>query len=603
MPEENRKLSPAEFLSELKGKPAPSDLLELSPAKSADDLDLDFSDLDEDKTAPEENTGEQNAGANGRPGSATAEARTDRDDDAENAASSDSSDDNNDNDDYDDAEAVSIENTVDDSDDSQPVDSGDESSGEHLDSEEESEYEEDEEYEGEEGEEATPGVVQSDAHLAELFSRVHSLLGGAKTDPEALFTPHAPETLEQTGLSFEDVERLVMKYLFARGSASGRQVCAQIRLPFNIIDPVLKQLKQDQLLAFKGTATMGDYEYGITEPGRERARGYSVECSYFGPAPVCLHDYLEAMADQSITKQHASEEDLQEAFSDLIISQELLERLGPAINSGRGMFIYGEPGNGKTSIAERITRSFPSAIWIPRTLAVDGEIIRVFDPGVHEEIKQMGGSGLFDLSGIDQRWVQILRPTVIAGGELTMAELEVTQNPQTRICEAPLQLKSNCGTLVIDDFGRQRMPVEELLNRWIVPLEKRYDYLNMPSGKKVQVPFDQLIIFSTNLEPKDLVDGAFLRRIPYKIEAKDPTYDEFHQLFQLMAPTMGFTYDRKTVDYLIETHYKAHNWPFRACQPRDLLQQVKNFCTYKNLPKQLTPEAFDFAVANYFSVM
>ncbi|MGE3317555.1 MAG: AAA family ATPase, partial [Planctomycetaceae bacterium] len=211
--------------------------------------------------------------------------------------------------------------------------------------------------------------------------------------------------------------------------------------------------------------------------------------------------------------------------------------------------------------------------------------------------------GLLNLSGIDQRWVQIVRPTMIAGGELTMQELEGTQNPQTKICEAPLQLKSNCGTLVIDDFGRQIMPVDVLLNRWIVPLEKRFDYLNLPSGKKIQVPFDQLIIFSTNLEPKDLVDGAFLRRIPYKIHVIDPTEEQFHQLFQLMAPNMGFEYDRKAVEYLIETHYRKVGRPFRACQPRDLLQQVKNFCTYKKIPKKMSAEAFDFAVENYFSVM
>ena len=349
---------------------------------------------------------------------------------------------------------------------------------------------------------------------------------------------------------------------------------------------------------------MGDYLFTITDLGRERGRRYSEECTYFGTAPVVFSDYLRAMEAQSIAKQQATEEDLKHAFSDLILNQDILDRLGPAVNSGRGMFLFGEPGNGKTSIAERVTRAFGSTIWIPRAIEIDGEIMRLFDPGLHEEVQQArNDDSLFDLSGIDQRWVQIVRPTVVAGGELTMDELEVCQNPHTKICEAPLQLKSNCGTLVIDDFGRQRMPVDELLNRWIVPLEKRYDFLNMPSGKKVQVPFDQLIIFSTNLEPKDLVDGAFLRRIPYKIEAPDPSEAEFRQLFDLMAPKMGFEYDATAIDYLIETHYRAAGRPFRACQPRDLLLQVKNYCTYKKLPKKLSPETFDFAVENYFSVM
>lgn len=447
-------------------------------------------------------------------------------------------------------------------------------------------------------------AVKKHSHLSELFERVGSLLGGSKDSEGETFRPPAPETLEDTQLSFEEVERLILKFLLSKGSASGRKICAQIKLPFQIVDPILKQLKQDQLVAFKGAAEMGDYDFAITEYGRDRARRYADECTYFGAAPVSLQDYLKSMAAQSIAKQHATEEDLEEAFSDLIMNKKMLERLGPAINSGRGMFLFGEPGNGKTSIAERVTRCFGSTIWIPRAMGIDGDIIRMFDPGVHEVVEQpMTEDGLFDLSGVDQRWVQIVRPTVIAGGELTMRELEVTQNLQTKICEAPLQLKSNCGTLVIDDFGRQTMPVDELLNRWIVPLEKRYDFLNLPSGKKIQVPFDQLIIFSTNLEPKDLVDGAFLRRIPYKIEVPDPSEEEFHALFELMAPLSGFEYDRESVEYLVEKHYKTINRPFRACQPRDLLQQVKNFCVYKRQKKHMSPEAFDFAVDNYFSVM
>ncbi|REJ94283.1 MAG: AAA family ATPase, partial [Planctomycetota bacterium] len=239
----------------------------------------------------------------------------------------------------------------------------------------------------------------------------------------------------------------------------------------------------------------------------------------------------------------------------------------------------------------------------PRALGIDGDIVRLFDPGVHIEVADDTREGLFDLSGVDPRWVRIVRPTVVAGGELTMSELEINQNPQTKICEAPLQLKSNCGTLVIDDFGRQTMPVEELLNRWIVPLEKRYDFLNLPSGKKIQVPFDQLIIFSTNLEPKDIVDGAFLRRIPYKIEVPDPCEEHFRKLFEIMAPKIGIVYDADAVDYLIETHFRKPGRPFRNCQPRDLLLQVRNYATYKRQPKKMSRESLDFAVANYFSVM
>ena len=184
-----------------------------------------------------------------------------------------------------------------------------------------------------------------------------------------------------------------------------------------------------------------------------------------------------------------------------------------------------------------------------------------------------------------------------------MSDLEVSQNLATRICEAPVQLKSNCGTLVIDDFGRQRMPVAELLNRWIVPLEKRYDFLSLPSGKKIQVPFDQLIVFSTNLEPHDLVDGAFLRRIPYKIQVPDPTADEFRAIFERLSPAMGFEYDAAAVQYLIDKHFLACHRGFRSCHPRDLILQVRNYCTYHRLPRKMTPSSFDFATENYFSVL
>lgn len=447
-----------------------------------------------------------------------------------------------------------------------------------------------------------PPLSTDETRITALFDRVKSLLG-SRREEEAAYYPPCPETLEEAGLSPDEVERLILKYLFSKGVSSGRGIALQIKVPFGIIDPILKTLKRDQLLTYSGSAEMGDYQYGITDFGRERARRYFEECTYFGAAPVPLSQYLKAMEAQSIAKQQATEADLRESFSDLLINDDMLNRLGPAINSGRGMFLFGEPGNGKTSIAERITKCFGSTIWIPRALGVEGEIIRIFDPGLHDEIPVEQGNGLFDLSGVDPRWVQIVRPTVIVGGELTMAQLEVTLNPTTRICESPVQLKSNCGTLVIDDFGRQRMPVDELLNRWIVPLEKRYDFLNLPSGKKVQVPFDQLIIFSTNLEPKDLVDGAFLRRIPYKIQVVDPTEEEFKEIIRRIAPKMGFQVNDDAVNHLVEKHYRQVNRPFRSCQPRDLLLQVRNYCTYRCLPKVMTPEAFDFAVDNYFSVL
>lgn len=415
--------------------------------------------------------------------------------------------------------------------------------------------------------------------------------------------PPEPASFRAAGLSESEVENLILKYLNARAEASGRDLAEQVRLPFRLIDPLLQSMKDDQMVAHKGSALMNDYVYTLTGVGRDRAKKLADHCTYFGAAPVQLHDYIASVTEQTISDQHPTEVDLQRAFQDLLIDDRMLLRLGPAINSGRGLFLYGAPGNGKTSIAERVTKAFGEHIWIPRAIGVDGEIMRLFDPSMHEEAPIEASGGLLDDRKIDQRWVRIKRPTIVVGGELTMDALEVTLNTVTNVSEAPVQMKSNCGTLVIDDFGRQRMTTDELLNRWIVPLEKRYDFLNLSSGKKIQVPFDQLIIFSTNLEPRDLVDDAFLRRIPYKIEVIDPTESAFRKLLVIMAKKLGISYEQTAVDYLIEKHYKSVNRSFRACQPRDLLQQVVNYCRYTKRPIVMSQENFDFAVENYFAVM
>jgi hypothetical protein len=443
-----------------------------------------------------------------------------------------------------------------------------------------------------------------DPTLDALLSRINNLAGTSKEPAAPIgFFPPEPETFLQAQLTEGEVEALILKYLLSCGNVSGREIADQVKLSFKLVDELLRQMKSDQLVVYRGSAAMNDYEYQLTDMGRERARRYSEHCTYFGAAPVSLQDYIASVHAQSLTNQHPTAEDLHRAFKDLLLNKRMLNRLGPAINSGRGLFLYGAAGNGKTSIAERVTQAFGDAIWIPRAVGVDGDIMRLFDPSNHEELPLEKTDGLIDKQQIDKRWVRIRRPTIVVGGELTMSALEVTLNTSTGISESPLQMKSNCGTLVIDDFGRQRMSTDELLNRWIVPLEKRFDFLNLPNGKKIQVPFDQLIIFSTNLEPKDLVDDAFLRRIPYKIDVADPTEDEFRQLFQLLAPKMGFNYNGESVDYLIATHYLPVKRPFRCCQPRDLLMQIKNFCYYQSQPAEMTNANFDCAVENYFAVM
>lgn len=417
------------------------------------------------------------------------------------------------------------------------------------------------------------------------------------------FVPQEPRTLEETGLSSSDVEGLILKLMLARGNLTGRELMEHIRLPFVMVERLLREMRADQLLVYRSAALMNDYLYQLTEIGHERAKRLAAQCSYCGAAPVSLPDYIACVQAQSLTNQHPTHEDLRRAFDDLLISPDQLARLGPAINSGAGLFLYGAPGNGKTSIAERLTKCFGQIIWIPRALGVDGEIIRLFDPMNHEEIPLERPQALYDQARIDQRWVRIRRPTIVAGGELTMDNLEVSRNRSTGISEAPLQLKSNCGVLLIDDFGRQRISIEALLNRWIVPLEKRYDYLNLANGKKIQVPFDQLIVFATNLEPRELVNEAFLRRIPYKVEVPDPEEAEFRQLFVILCEQLNIPYKQEPIDHLLQRHYRAVGRPFRWCQPRDLLIQVRNHCYYQGIPAELANEHFDLAAETYFAML
>ncbi len=416
------------------------------------------------------------------------------------------------------------------------------------------------------------------------------------------FKPAAFKTIKKSGLADSLIESLVFKWLHASGKMTGRELATATGMPAKPIIEMLANLKSRQFVQYKDSTAMGDFEYALTDAGRQRALAFIVECSYVGHAPVTLDAYIKSVEAQSITRVQPREADLQRAFSDLLINEKMFERLGPAINSGRGLFLYGFPGNGKTSISERITACFGDDVWVPYAIQAGGEIITFFDAENHEP----ADSDMPDIlkeQAVDARWIKIKRPTIITGGELTMEALDLCHNPMTKITEPSLQLKSNTGTLVIDDFGRQRMRPIELLNRWIVPLERRQDYLSLASGKKIKVPFDQLIIFSTNLEPKDLVDDAFLRRIPYKIHVIDPSEDEFRQLFDIMGPIIGVKTSPEAIDYLVETHYKAVDRPFRCCQPRDILLQIKNSSAYGGRAPEADPQSLDAAVDNYFAVM
>jgi predicted ATPase with chaperone activity len=419
--------------------------------------------------------------------------------------------------------------------------------------------------------------------------------------PHKPYFPEPRESFAQLGIPESLIESLVFKHLLAVGTNTGRGIAVELALPGKPTVALLTELKNRQLVVYKGNAVMGDFEYMLTESGRERARGYLEECTYCGPAPVSFSDYVDSVAAQTIANECPGLDELRSAFSDLLLSDDLFARLGPAVNSGRGLFLYGTPGNGKTSIAERITACFGTDIWAPRAIFVEGEIIQYYDPQCHETTGA-ATSSILKSQQHDERWVKVRRPTIVVGGELTLDSLELRHNPVTKITEPSIQLKSNCGTLVIDDFGRQRVNPIQLLNRWIVPLEKRFDYLTLTNGKKIQAPFDQLIIFSTNLEPKELVDDAFLRRIPYKIHVPDPTEEQFRELMRVMSVRLNVPHDAAAVNHLVQAHYRAASRAFKSCHPRDLLLQLINQARYSRTEPRMNVEGFDLACANYFTL-
>ena len=417
------------------------------------------------------------------------------------------------------------------------------------------------------------------------------------------FIPVEPTSLEAAGLTDSEVEGLILKFLAARGDAAGFAISEQVKLPYPLVVERLNRLKDARLIGYRGSAGVNDFLYQITDHGRDTARRLAHSCTYFGAAPVSLEDYIDAVVAQGITDHTPTPEDLGRAFDDLLLDRAILDRLGPAIASGQGMFLFGPSGNGKTSIAQRITKSLGGHIWVPRALGVDGEIVRIFDPHHHVEVPFDWDSPHAAPYPVDRRWVLIERPTVSVGGELTMDQLEVSTNPHTGISEAPLQLKANGGTLVIDDFGRQRMRIDDLLNRWIVPLEAGYDFYSLNSGRRIQMPFQQVIVFSTNLEPRDLVDEAFLRRIPYKVPVLDATESQFRTLFDMYGQELGVAVRNGAIDHLIQRHYRVEGRPFRFCHPRDLLLQIRNEARYRGIEPVATEDSLDRAVDAYFSVI
>jgi hypothetical protein len=423
--------------------------------------------------------------------------------------------------------------------------------------------------------------------------------GASSAVSSSAFFPVAPKTWEEANISDSLVQSLILKFLLHEGTAAGRTIADQVALPFGLVEPLLARMKTDQLVVHRSSTALGDYTYQQTEKGADTAHRLLRQGSYFGAAPVHFVDYLKSVATQSISRHQPTMADILAVFGDMQLEPMLLNQIGQALDAGKGFFLFGAPGNGKTTIAERVPQVFGQHIWLPRTLVIDNQLIRLFDPSNHTEVP-------FESSGnlaVDRRWVQIRRPAIVAGGELVLESLDFVANAETGVSEAPLQLKSNCGTLVIDDFGRQRISTAELLNRWIVPLDRGFDFLHLVGGKTLRVPFDQLLVFSTNLQPRDLVDEAFLRRIPYKIEVKDPSEAEFFKLLETYAGKYKMPFQREACEYLVERHYRQPGRAMRRCHARDLLAQIHHLCRFNELPPAMLPKHFDMAALNYFALM
>jgi len=414
--------------------------------------------------------------------------------------------------------------------------------------------------------------------------------------------PAKPATIEETGLASDGISSLVIKWLNA-GEASGMQLADRIKVAYGILEPLIEHLRVEQLVQVKsaaGTGTAG-YRYSLTENGRDRARRLFEACSYVGAAPVPLSQYTGYMAILRAQPNEIGAEEVAQGFSHLIMEREMLQQLGPAVSARRAVFLYGPPGNGKSVMGEGIGRALGGDIYVPHAIDVDGQIIVMFDPVTHEACATDDeGSIIRSDTAVDPRWIRVRRPVITVGGELSLDMLDLRFNQMSAFYEAPVHWKANGGVLVVDDFGRQRVPARDLLNRWIIPLEARIDYLTLHTGRKFQVPFDVMIVFATNLDPASLADEAFLRRIPYKILAKNPSREQFEKIFEMNCRRYGIPFDPTIVMHLYAHQYGARNLQMRACHPRDLIDHVVNLCRYQRRKPELTPELLDTVCQTYF---
>ncbi len=429
---------------------------------------------------------------------------------------------------------------------------------------------------------------------------------GQDTPDVVLEAPKEPKSISETGISKTVIEALILKTMVSLKVETIAKLCKSLFLPYSIVEQIMEEMRTSgtvEILGSTGEGAGDQFRFTLTTGGRKIALEALDRNKYVGPAPVGLKDFSERVMKQSIINEMIPRERIDECFGDLVVPEELVEELGPAVNSGRAVLLYGTPGNGKSSLAERMGRMFLSEIYIPHCVEIGGDIIKLYDPALHravgpeEPVDSIFKTVSIEREDIDKRWVKIKRPLVIAGGELTLEMLDLQFNALSGFYEAPLHMKALNGIMMIDDFGRQLVSPESLLNRWIVPLEKRIDFLKLHTGKSFEIPFDALVVFSTNLSPKDLMDPAFLRRIPYKVRIEGPTFEDFAMIFQRVASEAGLVIDDETIrevaGFLEQKQLQLANY-----QPKFIIDQVVAACKYARTERRCDQKLINRAMRN-----
>jgi hypothetical protein len=402
-----------------------------------------------------------------------------------------------------------------------------------------------------------------------------------------------PQTVDETGVKRGLLEDLALKAYYLQGEMTLRDLCKYMHISLGIIKEIFDYLRKEQFIEIKGMVG-GDFRATTTDLGKDRALALLSQSQYSGAVPVSFPDYAARVRTQSVKDFDVRQEDLAQSFEHLVLSESTMNQIGTAMVSGTSIFLYGPTGTGKTSIAEALPRIYHDRVWIPHAIEADGQIIAIFDPIVHEKIEDPLNTPH------DSRWVMCKRPRVLVGGELTFEMLDLQFNPVAKFYSAPVQMKANNGVLIVDDFGRQRIRPEELLNRWILPLDRHIDFLTLAGGRKLEIPFDLFVVFATNISPTELADEAFLRRIHNKIKVEAMSEDQFKEILRRLCVQYGLAYDAAVADYLIDVLQKEFNQPLRACYPRDVVNQIRWGAQYERRPPEISKDAVLQACRNYF---